>query len=342
MKYRIEEFGSNEKKVVLSNSYLQIEVTTLGATLVALRLLKSNDQRDIVCGMKDAEGYLGHDKYFGACVGRIAGRIDQGRFTLNGKEYQLPQNNNGNSLHGGIQGFDRRSFTYEVSSESEEVGSITLKYTSQDGEEGYPGTLHLTITYTIDQNTMHIDYEAVSDQDTIINMTNHSYFNLEGHTSPTVLEHSLQVNADEILMIDEDSCPRGKRLCVEGTPFDFRDEKKISEAFAEEHEQLRLGNGIDHFYIFNKEQDQIKLVSKDQKISLHVSTDQVGANIYSANYLDGSDIGKENIAYPQRCAICLETQNYGNDINIHEDPTCILRKGDTYHSHTQYRFEVEE
>ncbi|MBQ9987676.1 MAG: galactose mutarotase [Erysipelotrichales bacterium] len=341
MSYSVKEFGSNEEKVVLSNSYLQIEVSTLGATLVSLRLLRTQDHRDIVCGMKDAEGYLAHDKYFGACVGRIAGRIDQGRFTLNEKEYQLPQNNNGNSLHGGIHGFDRKHFTYEVMQEGE-VGSIILQYTSVDGEEGYPGTVDLTVTYCLDHNRMSIDYSAASDQDTIINMTNHSYFNLEGHTSSTILDHSLRVDSNELLMIDEDSCPRGNRLQVESTPFDFRCEKKIRECIEQDHEQLRLGNGIDHFFIFTTKQDQITLRSPDSKVALHVSTDQVGANIYSANYLDGSDIGKENIAYPQRCAICLETQNYSNDINIHEDPTCILRKGDTYSSHTTYTFEVEE
>lgn len=330
------------EKILLANSYLQIEVSTLGATLVSLRLLKSKDQRDVVCGLKSAEDYLAHDKYLGASVGRVAGRIDKGCFTLNGVNYQLACNNNGNALHGGLEGFDRRQFSYSLIKNNDEELGVKLSYTSLDGEEGFPGEVHLDVVYLLCKNTLKLTYTATTNKDTLINLTNHSYFNLDGHTSPSALQHTLQIHADELLMIDEDSCPRGDILKVEGTPFDFRKPKKIIDCIQEEHDQLSKGNGIDHFYIFNQPQNQIKLWSGDETCNLTITTNQVGANIYSANYLDGKVIGKENVAYPQRCAICLETQNYGNDIHIHENPTTVLKVGDTYEAYTEYTFEVEE
>lgn len=344
MKKNVVEFSKDKKvsKITISTSCLEAEIATLGATLVSLRLLKTKDQRDVVCGLNSAEEYLTHDKYFGTTAGRVAGRIDKGQFILNGKTYQLACNNNGNALHGGLDGFDRRNFDYEIIESDEDKVAVKFSYISKDGEEGYPGTLKLDVMYTLEGNTMSIDYYATCDQDTIINLTNHSYFNLEGHTSPTVLNHTLQVCADELLTIDEDSCPRGVRLTLEGTPFDFNKEKKVEECIKGEHIQLTNARGIDHFFIFNKKENQIMLRGGDGVCTLKINTNQPGANIYSGNYLDGDLIGKENIAYPFQCAICLETQNFCNDININKNPTSILRVGDAYQSHTEYTFEVED
>ena len=327
----------NVHKLIIGNEYLKAEISTLGATLVNLRLLKTKDQRDVVWGLNSAEEYLAHDKYFGTTAGRVAGRIDKGQFTLNGETYQLAKNNNGNALHGGIEGFDKKIFDYEFID-----NGIRFTYTSKDGEEGYPGTLDVIVTYKLVKDALHIDYYAIADKDTIINLTNHSYFNLEGHRSSSILNHTLQVCADELLNIDPDSCPRGSRLTLANTPFDFHKEKKIRECINGEHEQLINAKGIDHFFIFNKKENQITLKGGDGVVTLTVNTNQPGANIYSANYLDGNLVGKENRRYEEKSAICLETQNYGNDININENPTSILRKGLAYESHTEYIFKVEE
>ena len=340
--YKVEDFSSDkqEKKIILRNEYLEVGVSTIGAALVNVRLLKCKDERDVVWGFDCSDDYLNNrGPYFGVIAGRVAGRIDKGQFTLNGEKYQIPCNNNGNSLHGGIYGFDSKSFTYQV---SEDELSVKLQYFSEDGEEGYPGNLSVEIIYELHDNTLHLEYHAVTDKDTIINLTNHAYFNLEGHNSDSVLNHTLEVHADEFLSIDEDSCPRGKRVKVEGTPFDFRTPKCVGECVSGEHEELDKAKGIDHFFIFNKKETPIVLTSGDGVCRVEVNTNQVGANIYSGNFLDGSIVGKENKAYPFQSAICLETQNYNNDININENPTTVLRVGDMYDSWTDYKFIVEE
>ena len=344
MEKKVVAFSKDEKvsKITIATSCLEAEISTLGATLVALRLLQTKDHRDVVCGLNSAEDYLAHDKYFGTTAGRVAGRIDKGQFTFNGKTYRLACNNNGNALHGGLNGFDRRNFEYEIIDLGNDAVSAKFSYISLDGEEGYPGTLKVDVTYTLRGSVMSIDYYATTDQDTIINLTNHSYFNLEGHSSPTVLNHTLQVCADELLTIDEDSCPRGVRLTLQGTPFDFKTPKKIGECIKGEHIQLTNARGIDHFFIFSKNEGQIMLQGGDGVVTLKMTTNQPGANIYSANYLDGELVGKENVAYPFQSAICLETQNFCNDINISSNPTSILRVGEAYQSHTEYTFEVEE
>lgn len=329
-----------EKLIVLSNDELEIGVTTLGATLVSLKLLKTKDQRDVVCGFDSAEGYLNHDKYFGTCAGRVAGRIDKGQFTINDKHYQLACNNNGNALHGGLKGFDRVHYEYEVEDTNEP--SVKLTYYAHDGEEGYPANLVLNITYKLVGNILRATYEGESDADTLLNITNHSYFNLDGHDSVSILDHYLAVKADELMMIDEDSCPRGARLKLKDTPFDFSSSKLIRECIEGEHQQLVNANGIDHFFVFNDTSNQIKLENNARNVSLIISSNQVGANIYSANYLDGGDIGKGGVSYPFRNSICLETQHYPNDVNINENPRTILRKGEKYLSTTDFKFIVEE
>lgn len=330
------------QKLILENSFLHVEVSALGATLVSLRLLKTKDQRDVVCGLNSAEEYLAHDKYFGACVGRVAGRIDKGQFQINGEQYSLACNNNGNALHGGIHGFNQQTFTYQFLPINKEELGVKLYYTSEDGEEGYPGTLALEVTYFLSENTLRIEYSATTTKDTLVNLTNHSYFNLEGHASESVGNHILQVEAKGLLKIDEDSCPRGAILNLEGTPFDFRKAKSVNDCLHGNHEQLELARGIDHYFIFNKPSNQMKLQGGDKVCTMVVSTNQRGANIYTANYLDGQLVGKENVAYPKQCAICLETQDLGNEVNIHENPTTILRVGDTYEAYTEFIFEVEE
>ena len=342
--YRIVDFSNNkkEKKIILTNEYLEVGISTVGATLVNVRLLKSEDKRDVVWGFDSADDYLANrGPYFGVIAGRVCGRIDKGRFTLNGVEYQVPCNNNGNSLHGGVMGFDSKSFTYEVIEDGEDLG-VKLHYLSVDGEEGYPGNLALEVKYILRKNTLHLEYHATTDKDTIINLTNHAYFNLEGHNSRSVLNHSLEVHADAFLGIDEDSCPRGHRVNVEGTPFDFRTSKLIKDCVSGTHEELDKAKGVDHFFIFNKTSNQITLKGGDGVCTVKVNTNQPGANIYSGNFLDGTIVGKEGVAYPFQSAVCLETQNFNNDININENPTTILRVGETYESWSDYTFEVNE
>ena len=339
----IEKWGSNEKilKIVLENEYLKAEISTLGAALVALNLKKTADQRDIVCGLKSPDDYLNHDKYLGATVGRVAGRIDAGRFVLNGREYTLAQNNNGNALHGGIKGFDRKVFSYEILRMDNDAASVKLSIISLDMEEGYPGNLMLDVIYEIVNNRLSVRYEGRTDGDTLINITNHSYFNLNGHNGHSIKDHSLRVKSEEILKIDEDGCARGERLKVEKTPFDFREYKLIGNALCQAHEQIVKGNGIDHYFIFNGDNSQIELLSPDSKIKMTVDSDQLGANIYTANYLNDL-IGKDNVLYTPRCSICFECQDYVNDININAEPGTVLRVGEKYTACTNYIFEVKE
>lgn len=339
----IEKWGTNEKivKIILENEYLKAEVSTLGATLLSLRLKKSADNRDIVCGLKSPEDYLQHDKYLGATVGRIAGRIDSGKFTLNGVEYSLARNNNGNALHGGLKGFDRKIFSYEILHMNKESAAVKLSTFSIDMEEGYPGNLLFEVIYHISGNTLSIKYEARTDKDTLVNVTNHSYFNLDGHNAGSLQNQCLKVCSEEILKIDEDGCARGERLNIENTPFDFRESKFIKDALNGEHEQLIKGNGIDHYYIFSNKNNQIELLSSDSSVKMIIDSNQNGANIYTANYL--SDLtGKDDIVYNPRCSICFECQNYVNDINISENPTTVLRVGEKYTAYTNYIFEVKE
>lgn len=330
----IDKIDDKIDLIEMKNDDLTVVVSNYGCTIIKI-LMKDKDDNvdDVVLGYDDFSDYQTKDAYLGALVGRTANRIGKGKFSLNGQTYSLPINNGPNCLHGGIRGFSYQIFDYKIVD-----NSIEFSYLSKDGEEGYPGNLKFKAIYTLDNETLTIQYLATSDKDTIINITNHSYFNLSG-AKEDIYNHQLLVHSNKYACIDSDGLPTGKYNEVKGTPFDFNTMTKIGDVIDCDDEQIKLGAGFDHPFIFNQYKDQVELFHETTGRKLTVCTTLPGAQIYTANYLDGR-IGKYGISYPRRFAVCIETQNLPDAINIEEHPTTILKKGETYDETTSYKFEV--
>ena len=331
-----EKYDNHIDVITLKNDEMAVDVTNYGCTIMKIIVKdKNGNPVDVVLGYDSPVEYgCPGGEYFGALVGRVANRVAKGKFTLNGKEYNLPINNGPNSLHGGIDGFSYKVFDYTVLEDG-----VKFHYVSEDGEEGYPGTLDLYATYTIDGSALKLHYEATTDQDTIINLTNHSYFNLSG--KPTNIDtHYLQIHADFMGCVDADGLVTGELVDVTGTPFDFREQKQIKDQIYMENEQIRLAKGYDHPFIFNAKDSQVKLYCEDTGIEMSVSTSLPQTHIYTANYLEGK-IGK-GMPMNERGAVCVETQNMPDSIHNEEKPTVILRKGDKYDEFTEFRFGVRK
>ena len=299
------------------------------------------DQRgvlaDVVLGFETLERYAERHPYFGAIVGRYAGRIAKGRFSLDGSEITLATNNGGNHLHGGTHGFDRAvwSATY-----TEQPARLILSHTSPDGDEGYPGTLSVQVSYTLTEDALRIEYVANTDQATIVNLTQHSYFNLAGHGDGDVLGHELQVRGDAILELDERSIPTGTLLPVSGTPFDFREAKRIGQDIDAADAQLLMARGYDHNWVLRAESTEpvVVLTEPVSGRRMEVYTTQPGIQVYTANYLDGSVTGKGGQVYNKHAGIALETQHFPDSPNHSDFPSTVLRPGETFRSQTVYRF----
>ena len=330
----IDKIDDKIDLIEMKNDDITVVVSNYGCTIIKV-LMKDKDDNvdDVVLGYDDFSDYQTKDAYLGALVGRTANRIGKGKFSLNGQTYSLPINNGPNCLHGGIRGFSHQIFDYKIVD-----NSIEFSYLSKDGEEGYPGNLKFKAIYTLDKETLTIQYLATSDKDTIINITNHSYFNLSG-AKEDIYNHQLLVHSNKYACIDSDGLPTGKYNEVKGTPFDFNTMTKIGDVIDCDDEQIKLGAGFDHPFIFNQYKDQVELFHETTGRKLTVCTTLPGAQIYTANYLDGR-IGKYGISYPRRFAVCIETQNLPDAINIEEHPTTILKKGETYDETTSYKFEV--
>lgn len=330
----IEKIDDKIDLIQMKNDDLEVVVSNYGCTIVKV-LMKDKDGNidDVVLGYDDFRDYQTKDAYLGALVGRTANRIGKGKFTLNSETYTLPINNGPNCLHGGVKGFSYQIFDYQILEDS-----IEFTYLSKDGEEGYPGNLAFKAIYTLNKDTLIVRYQATSDKDTIINITNHSHFNLSG-AKEDIYNHQLLVHSDKYACVDSDGLPTGKFNLVKDTPFDFNSMTRIGDVIDSDDEQLKLGAGYDHPFIFNQDKDQAILYHEATGRKLTVSTSLPGAQIYSANYLDGR-IGKYGIVYPRRFALCIETQNLPDAINIEEDPTTILKKGEVYDEITSYKFEV--
>ena len=307
------------RSYILENEYLKVEVMNLGATLVSF--IDKQHDCDMVLGFENMETYLTqHGSYLGASVGRCANRIAKGCFKLNGVEYHLPINNGPNSLHGGIDNFAFQVFETKVCD-----NVVEFSYHSKDGEEGYPGNLDLKITYEIVDKSLFYKIEGLSDQDTILNITNHSYFNLSNGTD-NVLEHELKVYADKVAMVDENGLTKDEVIDVEGTDFDFRTFNKVSKAINSSHPNIILARGLDHNFVFENLDEKIvaELAYKDCHLS--VMSDLPGMHIYTANYLDGEVKGKKGRYYKERDGICFECQYYPNAINYENYLKPILYK----------------
>lgn len=340
------EFGVNTKgeKATLYSfqnaNGMVMEVTDFGATLYSLLVPdKDGNPCDVVLGYDDPIGYEGPSRtFFGGTVGRSANRIAGGRFTLNGKEYQLDQNQNGNNLH---SGFDFYSFrVWKV----KEVGEncITFALHSPDGDQGYPGAVDVEVTYTLtDDNSVKIDYYAVPEDDTILNLTNHSFFNLNGHASGSILEQSVWIDADGFTPTDATLIPTGEIRIVEGTPMDFRVKKQVGKDIEAEYEALVLGGGgYDHNWCLNNHGQFKKVIEMSSDVSgitMEAYTDLPGVHVYSGNYLR-EEVGKQGIIYKRYQGICFETQHYPDAINHENFPSPVVKKGQEYKTTTVYKF----
>lgn len=331
----LEKLDNGIDLISMKNDDIEVVVTNYGCTIVKVLMKDKNGNiDDVVLGYDDVKTYGEVDAYLGALVGRIANRIKVGKFTLNDEEYTLAVNNGPNHLHGGIKGFSYQVFDYEVKDDN----TVEFHYISKDGEEGYPGTLDFKAIYTLEADTLNIRYLATTDKDTIINITNHSYFNLSGKKE-NIYNHKLTLKCNQFACIDNDGLPTGEFRNVEGTPFDFNEGALIGDKIELEYDQLTAGNGFDHPFIFCALKDQAILEHEESGRRLTVSTTLPGAQIYTANFLDGR-LGKYGQHYYKRDAVCIETQNLPDAIHIEEKPTTILKKGQVYDETTSYKFEV--
>ena len=322
---------------------VEMRVMTYGGIVTSLKVPDRDGAiGDIVLGHDSLAGYLREHPYFGAIVGRYANRIAEGRFTLNGQQYQLAVNNGVNALHGGVRGFDKVVWSGEPFERAGERGVI-LRYTSPDGEEGYPGTLQAKVTYTLtDSNKILIDYEATTDKATPVNLTQHSYFNLRG--SGDILDHQLTLGAAQYTPVDTTLIPTGELAPVDGTPFDFRAPQRVGERINEPNEQIRRGLGYDHNFVLTRSDTGLafaaRLADSTSGRTLEIHTTEPGIQFYSGNFLDGTITGKRGAVYAHRNGLCLETQHYPDSPNQSSFPSTILEPGSTYRSRTVWTFGV--
>lgn len=296
-------------------------------------------------GRYTSEAYRKVNPYFGALIGRYGNRIAKGTFTLDGQTYTLETNDGPNHLHGGEEGFDQVTWRAEPVLEDGEPG-ITLTHTSPDGHGGYPGKLDVEVTYTLtDENELAIDYRATTTKPTPVNLTQHSYFNLDGHTDGSILNHELLINADTFTPVDSALIPTGDFRSVENTPFDFRQLSSIGARIDRDNRQLRTAEGYDHnFVLARQDRDSLRLAARvrspDSGREMEVSTTEPGLQFYSGNLLDGSLTGKEGATYSQHSGLALETQHFPDSPNKPNFPSTILTPNETYTSRTIYRFSV--
>lgn len=322
-------------------------ITTFGGIVVSLKAPdRAGRAADVVFGFENLEGYLKGHPYFGAIIGRYGNRIAKGRFTLDGVAYKLAQNNGENHLHGGISGFDKAVWKAREAA-AQDGPSLELSYLSQDGEEGYPGNLAVTVTYTLTEaNELRIDYLATTDQPTVLNLTNHSYFNLAGQGEGDILGHVVTINADRFTPVDAGLIPTGELRPVEGTPFDFRQPRAIGERISAPDEQIRLGLGYDHNYVLNGAAGTLRLAARVLEPSsgrlMEVHTTEPAMQLYTGNFLDGTLTGKGGKVYRHRYGFCMETQHYPDSPNQPGFPSVVLRPGGRYQTTTVYKFSTGE
>lgn len=331
----------------LSNANgMEVYVTNYGAVIVAILAPdRDGNMNDIALGYNEVEPYgMAGDPNFGAVVGRFGNRIDGGKFTLDGTTYELPINetNNNNQLHGGKKGFGELVWDVEAVSEN----SIQLSLQSPDGDMGYPGTLDVLVEYVLtDDNELEVGYRAVTDAPTVINLTQHTYFNLLGEGKGDILDNELKMKADHFIPIDERSIPTGEIASVKGTPMDFTTPFKVGERVNEDFEQLVVGNGYDHCWVINKEKDGLELCAtvycEETGRFLEVLTTEPGVQLYIGNFLNGSQVGKSGVAYEKRSGLCLETQHYPDSPNQANFPSTVLRPGEEYFTQTVFKFSVK-
>jgi len=342
---KVRDFDSIRQFVLRNDKGMEVKLINYGATVTSIMVPDRNGRMaDVALGYDSVEGYINaiDRPYFGCTVGRYANRIAGGRFTLDGAEYKLAVNDGENQLHGGVMGFDK------VVWEAEEVGpnAVRFSHRSADGDEGYPGNLDVSVTYSLGSgvNELRMVYKATTDKPTVINLTNHTYFNLAGEGSPTVNEHLLMIPARRFLPLDEGMIPTREIRDVAGTPFDFRMPKRIGDQIDDDDEQLQVNSGYNHNYILeNNSGARVLAAELYEPVSgrvLEVSTTEPAIQVYSAGFLDGRVIGKSGRPYLKHGAICLEAQHYPDSPNRSDFPSTTLRPGETFKSETTYRFSI--
>lgn len=327
-----------------NSSGMKVTITNYGGHVVSIIVPdRQGRMADVVLGFDHLDGYLATNPFFGALVGRYANRIGKAEFNLDGVEYKLAKNDGPNSLHGGLKGFDKQVWkAHEV---SHPHPALELAYLSKDGEEGYPGNLSVKVVYTLtDANELRIDYTATTDKDTVLNLTNHSYFNLAGAGNGDILKQEMMINADRFTPIDATLIPTGELRSVAGTPLDFRKPTAIGARINADDEQLKFGHGYDHNFVINRKGPGLALAARAVDPGsgrvLEVLTTQPGVQLYTGNFLDGSIHGKDGKAYGRRSAFCLETQHFPDSPNKPKFPTTELKPGQTFHETTVYKFST--
>jgi aldose 1-epimerase len=350
--YQVEFFGTSPDGVdielyTLTNAHdVQIRITNYGGIVTQLLVPDRNgDMADVVLGYDSLSAYLEDSPYFGAIVGRYGNRIARGRFVLDGVEYSLATNNGDNHLHGGLKGFDKVVWEAEPYADEGKTG-LRLTYVSEDGEEGYPGRLSATVTYSLtNENELVIEYSAESDQPTVVNLTHHSYFNLAGHDSGDILGHELAVAASRFTPVDAGLIPTGELRPVAGSPMDFRESITIGSRIEAADEQLQFGGGYDHNFVLDDHDGSLRIAARVYEPNsgrvMEVYTTEPGIQFYSGNFLDGSNVGKGGTPYEHRSGFCLETQHFPDSPNQPHFPSTVLRPGARYESRTIYRFSVQ-
>jgi aldose 1-epimerase len=325
---------------------MEAKIITYGGIISSLRVPDRNGSLgDVVLGYNNLPDYETRNFYFGAAIGRYGNRIGNASFSLDGQPYKLAANNGPNALHGGLKGFDKQVWSATVIEGGDPA--VELTYLSKDGEEGYPGNLSVTMIYTLTQdNGIRIDYRATTDKTTIVNLTNHSYFNLAGNGAGSIYDHILQINADRFTPVDATMIPTGELAPVAGTPLDFRTPKRVGDGIRSSHEQMAMGLGYDHNWVLNRHDNTaLELAARVYEASsgrsMEVWTTEPGIQFYSGNFLDATMIGSSGGMYRQGDGFCLETQHYPDSPNKPDFPTTELKPGETYQTSTVYKFGLD-
>ena len=332
--------GTDVELYSLTNGKIEVGVITYGGIVVSLRTPDRNGKLDdVVLGCDSVEKYVAQTAHFGGIVGRYANRIAHGSFQLDGHTYSIPKNDGGNALHGGIRGFDK------VVWEAKQIpNGVELTYVSKDGDQGFPGMLTTIVRYTLDGSALRIDYSATTNKNTVLNLTNHSYFNLAGQGNGDALRHVVKIDASRMTPVDATLIPTGELKSLEGTAFDFRTPHAIGERIDADDPQLRLGHGYDHNFVLDHPSDKLSEAAEVYEPStgriLRVLTTEPGVQLYTGNFLDGSITGKEGRVYNRRFALCLETQHFPDSPNHPNFPSTELKPGVKFHSVTVYEFSA--
>ncbi len=327
---------------------MEVKIMNYGGIVTHLKVPDKNGvAEDVVLGFDNLDDYITKlPPYFGAIVGRFGNRIAKGKFSIDGQEYTLVQNNGENHLHGGLKGFDKVVWDAETFENAEGAG-LKLHYLSKDMEEGYPGNLDVTVTYTVkaDENEIEINYMATTDKPTIANITQHSYFNLTGNAKRDILDHEVMIKSKNLIPVDGGLIPTGELMPVEGTPFDFTTAHKVGERIDAEHEQIKLGGGYDHCWVLDKSSEDalewvVKTVEPESGRVFELATSEPGVQFYTGNFLNGMLVGKNDVKYEHRYGLCFEPEHYPDSPNQSNFPSVLLNPSEEYKTTTIWKFGV--